>query len=120
VLARFTIFLQERGLKAITIKHRRGGLVCLWRFAFVEGLAPAVPFLRSMKVDRDVPDCWSPDEFKRIVAASLLLDRRAIHGIPANLFWHAALLTAYYTALRRSTIFRLRPGDFDLDSGWLT
>ncbi|MCY2987132.1 MAG: tyrosine-type recombinase/integrase [Planctomycetota bacterium] len=102
-----------------TVNHHRSLLLAVWRFAFDSGLVSALPRIKKLKQHWDEPDSWSEQEAARIVEAAGKLELMPIYGIPANKWWRAFLLVAYWTALRRGSLLELRRADVDLQSGWL-
>ena len=118
-LSTYVGYLQRQGRGQQTIKNHRSIVVALWRYAFARGDGPPLPPLRKLKAEREQPDAWSLEEMPRIIAAARRIERRPIGTVPAKKFWPALLLTCYYTALRRRTLARIRPGDVDLDAGTL-
>lgn len=115
----FVAFLHAAGLKPGAVRAQYKRLLAVWRFAHREGLTSVFPRDPRLKVPRQTPDAWTIDEFRKIVEAASRLDRPPIGGVRASKFWRAILLTAYYSALRRGSLLRLRPQDIDLTTGWL-
>ena len=115
-VATFLAWLQERGASPNGSHRRR--LLALWRYANELALAAPVPRMRKARVQREVPDAWSLDELARLIAATPRLEKPAIGGVAAPDYWRALLLVGYWTALRRSSLLRLKPEDLDVN-GWL-
>jgi integrase len=118
-LALFINWLAARALKLETIKQVRTLLLTLWRFAVDRGLASEPPRVRRLKVPREQPDAWSLDEVNRIIAAARLFRSKPLCGIAANKWWTGIMLTCWYTALRRGSLFAIRTADVNLEERWL-
>lgn len=115
-------WLLQRGLLPITVntKHRTP-LFALWRFAEEQGHVKTRPKLGRLRVTSDEPDSFSNDELRRLIDATLKVRWRAdLGGIPRGKYFRALLLFAYWTALRRSSLLKLKRADVDLITGWVT
>ncbi len=119
--AEFLFWLTERGMAAVTVNNHRGRLFALWRFASERGLVAVEPKVRKLPETLDVPDAWTEEEMRRISAAPLAIEwhGKQIGGIPVGDYLHALLLVAYWTALRRGSLFKIRREAIDLATGWM-
>ena len=111
--------LTKRKRNPTTVNHHRARVLAVWRTAFDLGKISALPRIKKLKANWDEPDAWDENEAARIVEAAGNLDLMPICGIPANKWWRAFLLVAYWTGLRRGSLLKLRRTDVNLDSGWL-
>lgn len=119
--SRYLESLLAGGQRASSVNGERAKLLAVWRFAVEKKLLAHDPRVRKLPEDRDAPDAWSEAEQAAILAAPLAMGwTHKIGDIPAGQWWRAILLVAYWTALRRSSLLRLRPCDIDLQTGWLT
>ena len=113
-------WLRERGLSNCTINNHRARLFALWRFAVELGQLEREPKVRRLKVTREEPDAWSEAEARRIIAAARKIEVRGRIGpFEPGEFWHATLLVDWYTALRKTSLFKIRRDDVNLDTGWM-
>lgn len=113
-------WLLDSGMRAVTVNNHRATWFAVWRMAAERGLADREPKVRKLPEELDEPDAWSEEEASRIVAATdVLSDWRPICGIPADRYLRAFLLVAWWAGLRRSSLFKLRVSDVDLQTGWL-
>jgi integrase len=120
LVRKFIAWLLARELRAASVNKYRGMLLAIWRYAAEQGKLAQGPQIRKLPESRDAPDAWSESETTSILKAPRLMGwTHAIAGIPAAGWWTAILLVAYWTALRRSSLLKLRPRDVDLQSGWL-
>jgi integrase len=119
-VAEYVEYLRGKGMKMSTVNTKRILLLANWRYAAECGVAPPMPRMKQLKVEREAPIAWSVEEVGQIINAAMTLQKPPIGGVPANLFWNAALRIAWWTALRRGTIFSLRWEDIDLENGWIT
>lgn len=106
---------------AVTVNKYRAHWFSVWRLAHEHGKATE-PKVRRFPEQIDEPDAWTEDEMRAIVAAtSALAGWPAIAGhIPADRYFRALFLVAWWGALRRGSLFKLKPSDVDLATGWLT
>lgn len=105
-------FLASRGRErspATTAKDR-AQIVALWSFAAKRGLVSTWPEVRRITVPERVPEAWTADEFRRLLA-SASLESTAVAGIPGGLWWRAFLLVCYDTAERVTAVRGLRWAD---------
>jgi len=77
------------------------------------------PRIKRMIEELAAPECWSPEEFSRIVAAAARAPGN-IGRYPAGKFHKALLLTDYDTGARVDAIMRAAPANLDLTRGTLT
>jgi integrase len=120
LLADHLAWLLSRGLRPVTVNKHRATLCALWKFAHSRGFIDCLPLVPKLKVHVREPDAWSVNQVAAIIAAAgHFQPTRTYDGIPRNLWWRAALLTTWYTALRRSSLLALRRSDVNLQTGWL-
>lgn len=112
-----TLLAEE--LSHVTVNHHLAHLKTLWRFAHEEGTVNDLPRMRKLKIHKREPDAWSREEFGRILQAASE-EKGTIGDIPARDYWPALLLVAYYTAIRRRTLFGLEWTDIEFETGVLT
>jgi integrase len=77
-----------------TAAKDRSQVRALAEFAYRRGLIKAWPTIRTIRVPERVPQAWLTDEFKKLLAAC---DGEVgeVAGVPASLWWRAAMLTCY-------------------------
>lgn len=111
-LSRFLQHLKPRRSPS-TVANYRGDLLVLWRWLADSGRLPAPQPRKIMrpKVPLGVPDCWSVDEVRQLLAAADKLEGRHPDGVPRRLYWVAAIRLGYETGLRRSDVWRIRLAD---------
>lgn len=120
IIGDFLTALLETGIASITVNGYRKHLLALWRLAVERGRHSTAPQIRKLTETLDTPDSWSEEEVQRIFDAPALIPwRRHVAGIPAAKFFRAFLLVAYWTALRRGTLLKLRRRDVNLATGWV-
>jgi integrase len=119
VVTRFTAWLFEAGKKPQTVRNERGRFLAVWRYAAELDRAPTPPKFRRLKIPRESPDAWSLDEVGRLIDAAGRLERKPIAGIPVGPYLRAMLLVCWYSALRRSSLVRIRMCDVDLEGARL-
>lgn len=106
------------GLNPNTANAARSNLLAIWRMAWRRRLIEHAPRVEKLRGHHEEPDSWDEDELRRIIAA---VDRVDYSGLVAGFnfadYWRALLLTGYYTALRRSSLFKIRSADVDLAAG---
>lgn len=85
--------------KIATAAKDRTQIRALWEFAARRKLVDRWPQIRPIRVPERVPVCWLTDELKRLLVAAGEREG-VIAGVPAGLWWRAALLTAYCTGER--------------------
>jgi len=111
----------EVGLQHRSANNIRTSINAVWRLAYDRGLISTMPGIRKLRESTDEPDSWSEDEFKRILSAcSGLASRRPIDGVSRDSLMRAVLLLAYWTGLRRGTLWKLRWCDVDVANRWVS
>lgn len=122
-VADFLTRLRDGGLRKLrhaTLNQHRGYLFAIWNHLHERRLVSEPPRVRRLRAQRDAPDAWSIAELQRMLQTVDAIGwKRPIAGIPAAVYWRAAILTVWHTALRRGTIVKLRRVDLDAQSGWL-
>jgi integrase len=110
----------KRTAQLITVNGHRARLFAIWRLAVERGRIAQDPQVKKLPVALDTPDAWSEEETTRIIHAPFGIRwRRDIAGIPAADYFHAMLLVAYWTALRKGSLLKLRRDWVDLKTGWI-
>lgn len=119
--ADFLRHLCKLGFVQATVNRYRRTWFAVWRHAFDRDLVKRLPRVKRLKEIRNPPDAWSVDEMRALTEAALQYRRIDLYGdaVRCNLWWHAVLLTAYYTGLRRGSLLSIRRSDFDRKSGML-
>lgn len=77
-----------------TAAKDRAQIRALAEFGYRRGLLKTWPTIRTIRVPERVPQAWLTEEFKRLLAACDG-EEGEIVGVPAKLWWRAALLTCY-------------------------
>ena len=117
-------FLNERlksGLRKSSVNGVRGDIATVWRFAHEQGLVATKPGVRKLRAEHDEPDSWSEDEFRRLLARCDCLETHSPYsGVPAASLMRAVLLLAYWTGLRRGTLWKIKWSEVDLEGRWVT
>ena len=108
-VARF-LAVRSRDVAPATVAKDRAQLVALWSFAAKRGLVDRWPEVRRITVPERVPEAWTTEEFRRLLAAATL-EQTTIAGIPARHWWRAVLRLAYDTGERCAAIMALRWAD---------
>ncbi len=108
-VARF-LASRSRERSPATVAKDRAQLVALWGFAAKRGLVSTWPEVRRITVPERVPEAWTADEFRRLLA-SASLEAVEVAGIPGGLWWRAFLLVCYDTAERVTAVRGLRWSD---------
>jgi integrase len=113
-------WLLANGRRRATVNTHRAHLFVVWRHAHEAGDVAAGPRVKKLSAEHEEPDAWSLEEFSRILAAALRFQPgRTRAGVLRSLAWHALLLVAWYTGLRRRALVSLRRSDVDRSSGWI-
>ena len=98
-VARFLAHRLESRATATASKDR-AQIHALWEFAARRGLTGGRwPQMRRIRVPERVPVCWLTDELQRLLDAASEREGE-IAGVPARLWWRAAILTCYCTGCR--------------------
>lgn len=77
-----------------TAAKDRAQIRALAEFCYRRGLITKWPQIRTIRVPERVPQAWLADEFRRLLAACDE-EQGEIVGVPAKLWWRAALLTCF-------------------------
>lgn len=103
-ISRFLQFKQQAGRSTHYVRSLRNGLMALLRD--VRGSDP-VERVRTIKTKPLDPQCWSPDEVEKLLAAC--------GEMPEASRWRWALIIAiaYYTGLDRVDLERITRAEFD-------
>jgi integrase len=118
MMADFFKALLERGRSAVTVNKYRAMLFAVWRNAAELGLVGRGPRLRKLRTARNKPDAWSVDELRSMFATAAVFRPDGWYGpVPCNHWWVAALQVVYETAIRRGSLFAIRPDDIELRTG---
>ncbi|MGA0207552.1 MAG: tyrosine-type recombinase/integrase [Ilumatobacteraceae bacterium] len=108
-VARF-LAARAREKSPATVAKDRAQIVALWSFCAKRGLVSVWPDVRRINVPERVPEAWTADEFRRLLAAASL-ETVTIAGIQADKYWRALLLVCYDTAERITGVMGLRWAD---------
>lgn len=113
-LALFVHRQSQAGLRARSLARLISALKSFYRFLLLDGLVDKDPAanLSSPKAWLSLPKFLTVDEAARLV---LQPDERDLHGLRDR----AMLEVLYATGLRVSELIRLRPGDLNLDDGYV-
>lgn len=118
----FLVALQQQtDLSARSVKSYRGNLLLLWRLAFECELVDELPKrVRRIKVPRKLPEAWTLDELRVLVAAAAdtpgYFQQPRIRKGP---YWVAFIACGFFTALRLGDLLRLEFDQIE-PTGWLT
>jgi integrase/recombinase XerD len=112
-----TLFIHRQsqaGLQARSLARLISALKSFYKFLLLDGLVPRDPTadLTSPKTWLLLPKFLTVDEVAHLV---LQPDERDLHGLRDR----AMLEVLYATGLRVSELIRLRPGDINLDDGYV-
>lgn len=108
-VARF-LAVRSREVSPATVAKDRAQLVALWNFAAKRGLVDRWPEVRRVTVPERVPEAWTTEQFRRLLAAATL-EQTTLAGVPARRWWRALLLLAYDTGERIAALRALRWAD---------
>ncbi|MBN2409894.1 MAG: site-specific tyrosine recombinase XerD [Candidatus Aminicenantes bacterium] len=113
-MALFVHRQSQAGLRARSLARLISALKSFYRFLLLDGLVDKDPAanLSSPKAWLSLPKFLTVDEAARLV---LQPDERDFHGLRDR----AMLEVLYATGLRVSELIRLRPGDLNLDDGYV-
>lgn len=110
--------LREAGMSPRRVNHERSQLLALWRHAYQTRRLDTLPRVRKLKEFTESPTAWTESQLRQLLAACGAVDYAGdIDGLPFADFWTAAILVAYYTAIRRRALFSIRRDDVDLARG---
>jgi integrase len=121
--------LIEKRSRATRNKHLRH-LLAVWNFgreladeiATETGEHPGLfrlPLsLEFVKEDTDAPECWSQEEFARLLVAAAET-KGYIGDCPARYWWPSLILLAYSTGVRIEALMQIRSADLDLTTRWV-
>jgi integrase len=120
MFADFFKALLDAGRSPVTVNKYRAMLFAIWRHAAEEGLVKRGPRMRKLRQPKNSPDAWSLPELRSIFEAAGNYCPDAWYGpVPKNLWWVAALLVVYETAIRRRSLLAIRPENIELHDGTL-
>jgi integrase len=94
------LWLRDNGRSPWTIKQRKISLLVLWRSAWFDGLAPAIPPIRRLKPLHHAPTAWTLAEVRQLLAAA-----EADRHRPA--FWSSLIRAGYDSGLRLGDLLAL-------------
>ena len=80
------------------------------------GLIQVVPWARAPKYKHTPRTTVTEQQLSDVYLAAVCMDLPRIDGFKPSKWWRALLVTAYYTAFRRGTLFSLRMKDIDWDN----
>lgn len=116
----FLISESTRGQAPHTVNRRRGNILAIWRLAGQRGLTTQMPEgIRRMREPRRLPQAWSLDELRRMIAAAEAVEGEYPNGIRIGQWWGLFLRLGYDTGLRRSDLLEvsvagMRHGRFEI------
>jgi len=93
-----------------TVRNRRGDILSIWRYAAEEhGLCipPIDRRIRAVAVPKRIPEAWTLDEMKAIIAASKTIPGYYQCGVKCCDWWEGFVRVGYDTALRLSDLLAL-------------
>lgn len=109
----------DRGASPATCNKYVAMLNALWRFGWRKRFTNDQPRdVHKLRVDRQLPEAWTPAEMERLISAALRLPDR-ICDIPARIWWPAFILTLYDTGLRFNALMLRPTTDLNMQTGWL-
>jgi integrase len=97
-----------------TVNSKRGHLLALWQCAWEEGYLSQPPKrtqVRRARCRPRVPEAWTADEMRAILAACAASDRPD--------WWRSLLLVAYQTGERRGSLIRTPPSAINMSQGYI-
>lgn len=95
------LWMSENGRRPATIHSRRRLLLTFWRAAWEAELIRDLPRrVRKIKLPPSIPDAWTPDEVRQLVATCRNLKGFMSNGISKARFWTSLALAAWDTGLR--------------------
>ncbi len=107
----------DAGLSPATVRHRRGLLATLLRFASAHALVENLK-LPAMRRPAAVPEAWTIAEVERIMGAASMWPGR-VGPCDARQWWRALLLTVYWTGARIGSVMAAKPSDWQPAAGLL-
>ncbi len=117
-------FLNDRvdaGLRKVTVNVCRAHILAIWRLAVELGQVVERPSIKKLRATHDEPDSWTEDEFRSILKhCDRLATQPPLGGLPADAVMRAVLLLAYWTGLRRGTLWKLKWNNIDVEQRWLS
>jgi len=93
-----------------TIRNRRGDILAIWRYAAEEhGLCqpPIDRRIRAVSVQRNIPEAWTLEEMKLLIAAAKNVPGYYQCGVKCADWWECFIRVGYDTALRLSDLLAL-------------
>lgn len=110
-----------KGLSNVTINSHRGILFAVWRHAYDRREVSELPRLKKLRIERNEPDSWNPAELAQLIKATDVMKshRRWSGPIPAEKWWSAFLLVAYWTGLRAGSLRTIQLKDVDIASRFI-
>lgn len=111
----------DQGMKATTINGLRATWFAIWNHAVDRGVVDRPPRVKKLRELRSEPDAWTIPEVKKLLAAALRFHPgMGYQGVPCNLWWHAAFLVVWWTAMRRGSVLSIRRDNVDPENGMIT
>jgi len=98
-----------------TVNKLRDQLLALAKLAQQKGLLREVPDVRSLPEYHHTPEAYNPADINALLVACRALPH-SYCGIPAGLYWQAAILVSYDTGIRSGTLWQLQLTDVSLSS----
>jgi hypothetical protein len=96
-------WLRDHGRSPWTVRQRRISLLVIWRAAWLDGLAPAIPPLQRLRRLQTAPEAWTVAEVKQLILTA--------EAWPVRSLWTSSLVRAGYdTGLRLGDLLDRRVG----------
>jgi hypothetical protein len=90
-----------------TAAKDRAQVRAIWEWAARRAMVPTFPAVRRIVVPERVPEAWTTEEFRGLLAAAAL-EQGTVAGVPAGEYWRALLLFLYETGERIGAVMQLR------------
>ena len=119
LIERFQAWLISEGLQPTSVNGYTGHRLILWRYAWRKRLVEELPRdVDKLPVPKRIPEVWTVEEVGRILSVAAELEGD-VGGIPASLFWCAAILVLYETGICRRALLGLECRHLDFEAGTL-
>lgn len=103
---------RQKNVSAETVAGNRRCLLALWRSAADDNLCEPPRKVRRIRLPERAPRAFTLDELQRLLnAADSLKGKLRGTSIPKRLYWLSYIHAAYDTAVRRSDLLQIAPGD---------
>lgn len=108
----------RRGRVAPTANKLARTIAAVWRYAHRRGMIDTLPAVDRLPELLKEPECWSMDEFTRILDAAERMTG-TVGQVSSSVFWPALLWTVLNTGSRISAVMRAPTSGLDLAGGWI-